>query len=234
MATNFVVDGDQALKLGNRLAELQRQLFLQKKCKLDPELVVRILQGIIEGKMTPSAGVFSHGFIRIMPIVIGGVPKGELIEQTKGACHLDGSAEGVMYRKEFTTLANQETCILVDLSPSELGFTEEPRKNELFEQGRLLEWSKANLDDGWAIDLCPAEVGPHLAIQYKYPPKSRVLWIGMERIPDLDGFYSTFCLTSNRDRYLWLKSDWRHSSGSWDLDDRVVLRLRRVSSASAA
>src|SRR3989338_525746 len=50
MATKYVVTGDQALRIGNRLAEIQRQVFLQKEDPHDPEDLIRYLQGAADGK----------------------------------------------------------------------------------------------------------------------------------------------------------------------------------------
>jgi hypothetical protein len=194
-----------------------------------------MLQVIHDGKLTPFAGGLRGRFIRTMPILIGGVQKEELAEQVKAAGRELGSYAANMIRHElFTTLAEPESCTLIDLSPADLGFTEEPTTTELFDPVRLLKWSEANLDDGWVLELCPAEVGPHLAIQYKDQPKGEVLWVAMERISASDGRPSVFSVGRNDDGELWLLSGWAHPDRRWCLDGRVVFRLRKVSSALAA
>lgn len=51
MATKkYVVTGDQALRIGNRLAEIQRQVFLQKEYSHDPEHLIAFLQNATEGR----------------------------------------------------------------------------------------------------------------------------------------------------------------------------------------
>ncbi len=231
----FAVTGDQALRLGNRFAELQRQLFLQRETKLDPERVIATLQGMTEGKLTPFAVGLRGRFIRTMPILIGGVSKDELAEQVKAAGRELGNYAASMMRHElFTTLAEPEPCILIDLSPADLGFTEEPTTSELLDPARLVKLSEANLDDGWVLELCPAEVGPHLAIQYKDQPKGEVLWVAMERIPDSDGYPNVFSVGRYDDGGLWLRDGWAAPGSRWGLDARIVVRLRKVSSASVA
>ena len=83
MATTerFVVDRDQAHRISKRIAELQRQVFLQNDTALDPERVIATLQGMTEGKLTPFSGGLRGRFIRTMSITIGGVLKDDLIEQ---------------------------------------------------------------------------------------------------------------------------------------------------------
>ncbi len=235
MATTerFVVDRDQAHRISKRIAELQRQVFLQNDTALDPERVIATLQGMTEGKLTPFASGLRGRFIRTMPILIGGVSKDDLIVQLGTATReISGYAKSMMNHKLFTTLAEPEMITLIDLCPADLGFTENPTTTELFDVKRLTAWSEANLD-GHVLDLCPAETGPHLAIQYKDQPKGEVLWIAMERIPDSVGHPYVFAVERNDDGRLWLYDGWTSPDGRWGLDYRVVFRLRKVSSASA-
>ena len=238
MATNerFVVTGDQALRISNASAELARQLYLQRDCKLDPEHVIATLQNMTEGKLVPFAGGMRGRFIRTMPIMIGGVSKDELIEQLAVAHReLGGYSKSMMNHNLFTTLAEPEPITLIDLCPADLGFTDPknlPTTTELFDVKCLTAWSEANLD-GYVLDLCPAETGPHLAIQYKDQPKGEVLWIAMERIPDSDGDPGVFDVERRGDGELWLGRGWTPPDDRWGLDSRIVFRLRKVSSASA-
>ena len=185
------------------------------------------LQVIHDGKLTPFAGGLRGSFVRTMPILIGGVKENDLAEQVKTAGRELGPHAASMMRHElFTTLAEQEPCLLIDLSPADLGFTEEPTTTELLDSERLLKWSATNLDDGWVIELCPVEVGPHLAIQYKDQPKGEVLWVAMERIPDSVGDPNVFNVERNDDGKLWLNNDWANPDNRWNLDNRIVFRLR--------
>jgi hypothetical protein len=191
------------------------------------------LRSIHEGKPTLFAGGLRGRFIRTMWIMIGGVPKDDLIKEF-GAAHrkLGSDARSMMDHKLFTTLDAEEPITLSDLCPADLGFTEKPTTDELLDTTRLAEWSKANLD-GYVIELCPAEVGSHLAIQYKDQPKGEVLWIAMERIPDSDNRPSIFVVECDGGGGLWLDSDWTSPGARWKLGSRIVFRLRKVSSASA-
>lgn len=195
------------------------------------------LQNIHDGKLTPFAGGLRGRFVRTMPILIGGVPKDVLAEQVKAARELSSYAESMMQHELFTTLPEPELAMLINLCPADLGFTDPnnlPTTTELLDPARLLKWSAANLDDGWVIELCPVEVGPHLAIQYKDQPKGEVLWVAMERIPDSDGDLDVFRVERHDDGELWLIHAWASPNSRWYLDRRIVFRLRKVSSASVA
>lgn len=196
------------------------------------EKLMDTLQTIHDGKLTPFAGGLRGRFIRTMPIIIGGVLKDDLIEQVKAVRELGSYTESMIRHKLFTTLAEPETAILIDLCPADLGFTENPTTAELLDTARLAEWSKANLE-GYVIELCPAEVGPHLSIQYKDQPNGEVLWIAMERVPDSVGSPYVFGVRRYGDGELWLSYGWASPGGRWRLGDHVVFRLRKVSSASA-
>ena len=136
----------------------------------------------------------------------------------------------MMNHKLFTMLdSEREPITLIDLCPADLGFTENPTTTELFDVKRLATWSAANLD-GYVIELCLAEVGPHLAVQYKDQPKGEVLWIAMERISGSDGYSSVFGVKRSGDGKLWLYDDWANPGGRWRLVNRFVFRLRKVSS----
>lgn len=197
------------------------------------EKLMDTLQTIHDGKLTPFAGGLRGRFVRTMPITIGGVSKEDLLDQVRLVRSVSPNAESMMKHEAFTTLDQQEAAILIDLSPADLGFTENPTTTELFDKKRLAEWSAANLD-GYVIELCHAEVGPHFAIQYsKDQPKGEVLWVAMERIPGLGGYPFVFGVRRGGGGGLWLSYVWADPDDHWGLVRRIVFRLRKVSSASA-
>lgn len=223
------VADDQYGLLTRRMGELVRRV---DEGSIPFKATMDALTPIIEGKAVPFGGGLRGRFIRTMSITIGGVPKDDLIEQVRAVRTLSSCAGSMMRHKAFTTLDQQETVTLIDFCPADLGFTENPTTTELFNVKRLAQWSAANLD-GYIIDLCPAEVGPHLAIQYKDQPKGEVLWVAMERIPGSGGGQGVFIGERGGGR-LWLGSGWASPVDRWDLGPRIVFRLRKVSSASVA
>ena len=226
--TRRCVADDQYGKLTRRLDELKRRA---DEGTIPFEPTMNALTPIIEGKAAPFGGGLRGRFIRTMPIKIGGVAKDDLIEQVKAVRELSTYAESMMRHKLFITLDEPETAILIDLTPADLGFTENPTTTELLDVKRLADWSAANLE-GYVLELCPAEVGPHLAIQYKDQPNGEILWVAMERIPDSDGNPYVFDVKRYDDGELWLRRAWTRPDYRWELAYRIVFRLRKVSSAS--
>src|SRR3989338_6215860 len=80
-----------------------------------------------------------------------------------------------------------EAVLQIELSPADQGFTEPPTWKEFACNKRLAEWSRA-VFEGYIVELNPAEVGPHMAIQYTGQPNGEVIWIAMETVPDSHGF----------------------------------------------
>ena len=96
-------------------------------------------------------------------------------------------AKRIMKHEQFTTLPSPESVLLIAVTPEDLGFTERPTIAEVLNNERLAEWSDANFP-GWQVTLNPAEVGPHLAIQYTGQTEGEFLWVGMSefRAPAAD------------------------------------------------
>jgi hypothetical protein len=124
------------------------------------------------------AGSLPGRFVRTMSITIGGVPKAELYERAKAVRTVSPYAKRIMKHEQFTTLPDPETVLLIALTPEDLGFTDRPTIAEALSNERLADWSDANLP-GWQVTLNPAEVGPHLAIQYTGQMEGEFLWVGI-------------------------------------------------------
>src|SRR3989344_4885851 len=80
----------------------------------------------IESRLRPFVGSLRGRFMHTMPLLIGGVPKLELIEQVKAVRMLGSYAESMIRHEAFTTLAEQELAPQMELLVEDLGFTEEP------------------------------------------------------------------------------------------------------------
>ena len=71
------------------------------------------------------------------------------------------------------------------------------------------------------LELCPAEVGPQLRLQYKDQPNGEWILIAMEPITDSDGDLLVFrvkCLVSE----LWLNSYDGNPDAFWNPDSQWV------------
>ena len=113
------------------------------------------------------------------------------------------------------TLAPTETQLpLVNVSVRELGF----------EEGAILIQVYARaLECG--LSLVPAEAGPQLRLQYPDQPDQAWLCMGMQPLPDTQGFQSVFYLVRVMG-YLWLNTEYAHSSYFSSPDRRWVFAHR--------
>ena len=168
-----------------------------------------------------------RGPLRTMPITIGGVPKDKLLEQVKAARYVSPYAERIMKHEQFTTLEKPESALLIVLTPSDFGFTKMAEVADLLDPNRLAVWSKENLI-GSEITIVPAEVGPHLAIQYTGQPPNEFLWMAMNRVPGYAGRPYLFYIERDDDEVNSLDSHWMYPAAPWPLHYTVVFRLRKV------
>ena len=154
-------------------------------------------------------------------LTIGGISKDELLKRLEDGFFVSDWAKDIMSMSGFTTLPEPTNIQLARAKVKDLGFTEMPTTDELF----------ARIEK--VGDLCPAEVGPHLAIQYKDQPNGEVLWVAMERIPGSGDGPDVFGVGRRGGGALWLDGGWAGPGGRWLLVSRILVRLRKVSSASA-
>lgn len=121
---------------------------------------------------------------------------------------------------EKVEVSDKQEVDLVVLTPSDLGFTENPTTAELFGKAEEL-----------GYDLCPADVGPVLRVNYDDQPKEEYLWIATEPITDSVGYPVVFFVGRLDGDVLWLDGGWAGADGRWRLDERIVFRLRKVQSS---
>ena len=109
----------------------------------------------------------------------------------------------------------KQTLDLVVLSVAELGFPKGAELKDIY---------KAAEKHG--LDLCPAEVGPQLRLQYPDQPAGEWLVIAMEPIKDSDGDLCLFIVEyDDADRWLRAYDGW--PDRLWDADDRFVFIRRK-------
>jgi hypothetical protein len=101
------------------------------------------------------------------------------VAMLREALGVRGSPDDVLGKVD---LASEESTVdLVVLSVEELGFPNEARYDQICARAKQL-----------GLDLCPAEVGPQLRLQYADQPKREFLHIAMEAIPCSIGKLSIF------------------------------------------
>lgn len=165
---------------------------------------------------------FPEGKIRRMEAVIGGKTKEEIKKELKKKnIQVSSYAESMMDAKDkdgkdlFIVQENSERLELVRLTIKDLGFPKGATTQEIFDKATAL-----------GLDLCPAEVGPQLRLQYKDQPLGERLYIAMKQILDRDGNSYVFKLERYEDG-LWLHVNWAPSGYRWYPDYEFVFSLRK-------
>lgn len=106
---------------------------------------------------------------------------------------------------------------LVSFSVSQLGFPSGATLGEIYAKAKK-----------FGLELCPAEVGPQLRLQYENQPEDEYLRIAMDSIFDSDGDSGLFRVVRD-DGESWLDSSDGHLDLRWFGDNTFVF-LRRKSS----
>ncbi len=74
-------------------------------------------------------------------------------------------------------------------------------------------------------ELCPAEVGPQLRVQYADQPMGEYLLVGMEPVTDSDGYLRVFSVAHESDGQ-WLRGNDGNADNVWDGDLQWVFVAR--------
>ena len=140
---------------------------------------------------------FPEERIRIEAIEIGGVSAQQLETELEQAKINVWSVWDMMRGRDFTTLKDRKQIKIVRLRVQDLGFKGTPTRNEwnnLDFKGmptRNQLYAKAHK---FGLDLCPAELGPHLRLKDKNQPLGEFYHIGMKPIADRFGLRGVFDL----------------------------------------
>lgn len=110
----------------------------------------------------------------------------------------------ILGRRGFTAADEETEMDLVVLSVAELGFKDGAYRKDIYKRALKL-----------GLELCPAEVGPQLRLQYKDQPMDEWLRIAMEPITDSVGHLSVFCVGRD-DGGLWLLGGDGSHGDFWD------------------
>lgn len=125
-----------------------------------------------------------------------------------GGVHISNWADDILGKTKLSR--SKKTLERVVMSVKELGFSEGARYEQICEAAKNL-----------GLELCPAEVGPYLRLQYQDQPEYEWLIIAMEPIIDSGGDPGIFGVNHNGDR-LWLSASYGRSGDFWGDDDRFV------------
>lgn len=158
--------------------------------------------------------VLPEGVVRLPDLIIGGLKPKELGKALASGGHrISDYAEDLM--KKMPTLKDQKIISLVRATPSAMGLSGNPTRDQIYERADKLNW-----------DLCPAEVGPHLRLAYKDQPMNEWLAIAMKPITDRVGNPRLFNV-ERLDGGSWLDTGWAGPTGQWDPNDSLVFSPRK-------
>lgn len=159
---------------------------------------------------------FPEGKIRREAVGAGGKSVAELERTLKqNKINVSGYAGDMMKKPEFMTLKSREVVDLVHLKVGDLGFTDYPTTDQLYEAaGRF------------GLELCPPEAGPELRLKYTDQPLGEWEYVAMKQIADSGGNPRVFKLLRHDDG-LWLDGYWARPTNRWNLDNGFVFRIRK-------
>jgi hypothetical protein len=131
----------------------------------------------------------------------------------KAACKVSSWANDILSK---ITVAQEETeAGLVICSVADLGLKKGARYDAICERANKL-----------GLELCPAEVGPQLRLQYNDQPRGEWLRITMEPVTVSGGGLDIFRVGHDDDG-LWLRTYCGYPVIFWSSDDRFVFVLRK-------
>lgn len=125
--------------------------------------------------------------------------------------YLSDYSKDILYKTKFSH--EGKTYELARFTVGQLGFPDEATTKEIYK--------RATKELG--LELCPAEVGPHLRL--KYPGKEFML-IAMKQITDRDGVLNVFTLGSSGGSELELDGHYAKLSCGWRSDCKFVFLSR--------
>lgn len=160
---------------------------------------------------------FPEGRIRKGSVEIGGMAKEDIeVILTQKNINLSSYARDLLHSPDFTVARQPEQIDLVRLTVHDLGFPSGATTEQIY--------AKA---DELGLDLCPAEVGPHLRLGEDTEKQfGEYFFVGMKQITDSDGRPHVFCLDRGG-HGPWLGALDAKPTDRWNPDDAFVFRPRK-------
>ncbi len=126
-------------------------------------------------------------------------------------CYVSEWASDIMGKPAFTLAAEPIEIDLVRATVRQLGFAEGARFDAIC--ARALELG---------LELCPAEVGPQLRLQYSDQPNGEWLIVAMEPITDSGGYLDVFDVERRGVGERWLDASYGDADGFWGPDGEFL------------
>ena len=128
---------------------------------------------------------------------------------------VSSGANGILGNSAFTVAVKKIKIDLAIKSVDELGFKDGATRQRIYGRANEL-----------GLDLCPAEVGPQLRLQYKDQPEGERLIVAMNPITVSGGVLLLFSVGRGGSG-LWLSSYYDYPGSIWRADDRFVFARRK-------
>jgi hypothetical protein len=194
-----------------QIAHNEREITQDTKVYIGP-LFPNIFQTHIEHIYTS----FPEGKIQKYHIEIGGKTKEQLEQELKDKnIYVSIFAHELLTSPDFIASKIIEGTDLVRLSVEDLGFPQGATTDEIYERAQQ-----------YGLELCPAEVGPHLRLSYS---GDDMMFIAMKQISDRGGYPNIFFL--GRDGAgLWLDAYYALPGRGWNGSSQFVFSLRKLES----
>ena len=128
---------------------------------------------------------------------------------------VSSEANGILGNPAFTVAVKKIRIDLVIKSVGEIGFKGGATRKQIYGRANEL-----------GLDLCPAEVGPQLRLQYKDQPEEEHLIVAMNPIAVSGGALGLFGV-GRRGSGLWLRSYYGGPGLIWGADFRFVFARRK-------
>lgn len=142
---------------------------------------------------------FPEGKVRMRPVEVGGKTREQLLsELEENKMGVAVIAKEMILKPEFTTLPNPEILYTVEIPVEGLGLNESPTTDEIYKKALSI-----------GLDLCPAELGPHLRLAYKNQEIDDEIYLAMKQITDAkEDDLRVFSLNRNKSGEMWLRGTW--------------------------
>jgi hypothetical protein len=128
-------------------------------------------------------------------------------------CKIYTYADQILEKTPFSK--EKKSYDLVSFTVEQLGFPQGAKLRDIYAKAKEL-----------GLELCPAEVGPLLRLQYTNQPDNNYLRIAMEPISDADGNPTLF-LVLRGDGEFWLDDSRGYSGHEWISDYQFVFLRRK-------
>lgn len=144
------------------------------------------------------------------------------VEEIRQALKASGNnisdwANDILGKPAFTVSETEQDVELVNVSIEELGFKQSACYADICKRALEL-----------GLDLCPAEVGPQLRLQYKDQPKGTYVVVAMNAITDSDGDLLVFSVERCDDGDRYLDAGSGNVGNIWVASNRFVFLRRKT------